>query len=58
MLYVKTQGLQRSLWLSDLQSANGTTLNGARLQTAAEIKAGDRIEFGRYPIEVVAITPT
>lgn len=57
VFYVKTQGAQRSLWLSDLNSTNGTTLNGARLQTAAEIKVGDRIDFGRYPIEVVAITP-
>ncbi len=34
------------LWLRDLESANGTFLNGARVESAAPVKVGDRIQIG------------
>ena len=40
-----------SLWrIQDLNSTNGTFLNGARLTRANALKSGDEITFGRFSI--------
>lgn len=45
------------LWLADLQSLNGTQLNGARVQTEARLKHGDRIRAGDTEL-TLRIEPT
>lgn len=45
----------RPAYLSDLRSANGTFLNGRRLQPdeVAPVRVGDRIRLGRLEVELV-----
>jgi pSer/pThr/pTyr-binding forkhead associated (FHA) protein/S1-C subfamily serine protease len=45
------------LMLKDLGSRNGTFVNDMRLETAAEIKAGDRIRFHDVPFTVMTADP-
>ncbi len=67
----RTPDGRTSFVLCDLNSANGTYLNGSRLQGCQELLAGDRITFGNngpefvfeyqlntQPIRVPVVTPT
>lgn len=42
----------RGIWLEDLDSTNGTQLNGKPVQRAL-LQHGDRIEIGRYALQFV-----
>lgn len=42
-------------WLSDEGSTNGTFLNGVRLESAVQLKSGDRIQLGGETVLKVAI---
>ncbi len=44
----------RGTWLADLGSANGTQVNGERVQTK-RLAVGDRIQIGQVKIEVTAL---
>jgi len=44
-------------WLADLGSANGTFLNGERLQAPVRIQAGDIIQMGRSLLTVEIAAP-
>lgn len=44
-------------WLADLGSANGTFLNGERLQAPVRIQAGDIIQMGRSLLTVEVAAP-
>jgi len=43
---------QGQWWLEDLESTNGTTLNGDKLTTATVVTSGDEIKFGNANIIV------
>jgi len=45
---------ERGTWLADLGSANGTQVNGERVQTK-RLSAGDRIQIGQVRIDVTAL---
>ncbi len=45
------------VYLSDLESANGTYLNGVRLQQTIEVRPGDRIDVGTARLVVKEIVP-
>ena len=40
--------------LEDLDSTNGTFVNGQRVDGRARVKAGDRIGVGRVELEIIA----
>lgn len=40
-------------WIVDLESTNGTFVNGSRLDQPARIRPGDVVQFGRVQMEVV-----
>ena len=40
-----------SFWIKDLNSVNGTRLNGKRVNTEQSLKHGDRIKFHTYEFE-------
>jgi sigma-B regulation protein RsbU (phosphoserine phosphatase) len=44
-------------WLADVGSANGTFLNGERLQAPARIQVGDVIRMGRSLVVIEAVAP-
>ncbi|WP_422927207.1 FHA domain-containing protein [Singulisphaera sp. PoT] len=44
---------QGALWIEDLNSANGTFVNGARIERPTQIRAGDRISLGSYVVTIV-----
>jgi pSer/pThr/pTyr-binding forkhead associated (FHA) protein len=44
--------------LVDLDSTNGTFVNGQRIEKRATVKAGDRIGVGRVELEVIEGTGT
>ena len=41
-----------SLWLEDLGSTNGTTLNGRTVAARTQLNPGDRVQIGRTVLEV------
>ena len=41
-----------ALWLEDLGSTNGTTVNGREVSTRTQIMPGDRVQIGRTILEV------
>lgn len=45
------------VYVSDLDSANGTYLNGRRLRQAIEVRPGDRIDVGTARLVVKEIVP-
>ena len=45
------------VYLSDLDSANGTYLNGRRLRQGIEVRPGDRIDVGTARLVVKEIVP-
>lgn len=45
------------VYVSDLDSANGTFLNGRRLRQAIEVRSGDRIDVGTARLVVKEIVP-
>jgi hypothetical protein len=45
------------VYVSDLESANGTYLNGRRLRQAIEVRPGDRIDVGTARLVVKEIVP-
>lgn len=47
------------VYLRDLNSTNGTRINGIRLEPdhPCKVQAGDRIEFGHLPVMVQSIQP-
>jgi len=52
---VRSHEDQRSLWLSDLMSIDGLSLNGKRLDGPREVQVGDIIRIGNEEIEIAAI---
>lgn len=54
-LHAKFRKQGNSIWLQDLDSTNGTYVNGRRLQSGEEaiIKRGDEIQFGKIIVNVV-----
>jgi diguanylate cyclase (GGDEF)-like protein len=40
----------KSMWVSDLDSRNGTFVNGTRLTEAVQLKDGDKIQVGRTTV--------
>src|SRR5262245_58740363 len=40
----------KAMWLSDLDSRNGTFVNGTRLTEAVQLKDGDKIQVGRTTV--------
>lgn len=46
----------QGVWLEDLDSTNGTLLNGSTVQRAL-LQHGDRVDIGRYTLELVADPP-
>jgi hypothetical protein len=40
-------------WIVDLESTNGTFVNGSRLDQPTRIRPGDVVQFGRVQMEVV-----
>ncbi|HUY40115.1 MAG TPA: FHA domain-containing protein [Candidatus Dormibacteraeota bacterium] len=45
------------VYVTDLESANGTFLNGRRLRQAIEVRPGDRIDVGTTRLVVKEIVP-
>lgn len=45
-----------SLWVRDLCSSNGTTVNGTTVECGTEVSAGDRIEIAGIALLVVGET--
>lgn len=45
---IQRQGTTSEYWLSDLQSANGTRLNGRRIAQTARLHDGDVVELAGY----------
>ncbi|MGH7738002.1 MAG: FHA domain-containing protein [Candidatus Tyrphobacter sp.] len=45
------------VYLSDLESANGTYLNGRRVREAIEVRPGDRIDVGTARLVVKEVVP-
>lgn len=45
------------VYVTDLESANGTFLNGRRLHQAIEVRPGDRIDVGTTRLVVKEIVP-
>ena len=45
------------VYVSDLESANGTYLNGRRIRQAIEVRPGDRIDVGTARLVVKEIVP-
>jgi hypothetical protein len=45
------------VYLEDLQSSNGTFLNGRRITEAIEIRAGDEIDVGTTRLVVTSVRP-
>jgi pSer/pThr/pTyr-binding forkhead associated (FHA) protein len=45
------------VYLEDLQSSNGTFLNGRRVTEAIEIRAGDEIDVGTTRLVVTSVRP-
>lgn len=43
--------------VEDLQSTNGTRINGETVQGAAAMKAGDRMELGNHVLKLVSLDP-
>lgn len=41
-----------AIWVRDLQSQNGTFVNGARINDPQALNGGDRIEVGRYEVRI------
>ncbi|UCD16428.1 MAG: FHA domain-containing protein [Candidatus Zixiibacteriota bacterium] len=41
------------LYLSDLESSNGTWVNGIRIQVRTKVLPGDRISFGQVELTVI-----
>lgn len=44
----------QALWVQDLGSSNGTFLNDVRLETEAEVKEGDIVQFASLKFSVLA----
>jgi pSer/pThr/pTyr-binding forkhead associated (FHA) protein len=42
-----------SVYVEDLASRNGTTVNGQPLQGAVQLRRGDRVQFGQTVVEAV-----
>ncbi len=45
------------VYVTDLESGNGTFLNGRRLRQAIEVRPGDRIDVGTTRLVVKEIVP-
>lgn len=45
-------------WLRDLESSNGTLLNGEPVRTVVALRAGDVLQCGRVRFRFVPTTPT
>ena len=41
-----------AIWVRDLESQNGTFVNGARIADPQALNGGDRIEVGRYEVRI------
>jgi pSer/pThr/pTyr-binding forkhead associated (FHA) protein len=41
-----------AIWVRDLQSQNGTFVNGSRINDPQALNGGDRIEVGRYEVRI------
>jgi pSer/pThr/pTyr-binding forkhead associated (FHA) protein len=46
-----------TLYVEDLQSSNGTFLNGRRVTDALEVREGDAIDVGTTRLLVIAVRP-
>ncbi|TAM60381.1 FHA domain-containing protein [bacterium] len=44
-------------WVEDVGSRNGTYVNGRQIESAAELRPGDRIEVGASAVEFVGMEP-
>lgn len=52
LLHARVFPRDDQLWIEDLGSTNGTTLNGRRIAEAARVRKGDRIGVGGTVLEV------
>lgn len=52
---LEREGGDTHLLLEDLDSTNGTVVNGRSLRGVAELQAGDRLTFGRHVLKLVAM---
>ena len=41
-----------SIWVEDLNSTNGTFVNGQRVNGARELRRGDRVQAGHTVVEL------
>lgn len=46
----------RNIWIEDLQSTNGTFINGEKIITPVIIVSGDRIKCGHTTLEIILRT--
>jgi pSer/pThr/pTyr-binding forkhead associated (FHA) protein len=55
--HVRFEGHEAVVYLQDLNSSNGTFLNGRRVTSAIEVREGDEIDVGTTRIRVSAVRP-
>ena len=55
-LHARIYRKARNIWIEDLQSTNGTFINGEKILTPVIIVSGDRIKCGQTTLEIILRT--